>query len=87
MITLPKKVLAGLLVCSVFLLPVQPADAAAVKFKNCTQLNKTYAGGVALNASVKNKGGKTKYKPTVAANIYNTHKGLDRDKDGIACER
>ncbi|WP_233191068.1 excalibur calcium-binding domain-containing protein [Sporosarcina sp. P20a] len=79
--------MAGLLVCSVFLLPVHPADAAAVKFKNCMQLNKSYAGGVAMNAIVKNKGGKTKYKPTVAASIYITHKGLNRNKDGIACER
>ncbi|PIC87438.1 hypothetical protein CSV72_03780 [Sporosarcina sp. P20a] len=51
------------------------------------QLNKSYAGGVAMNAIVKNKGGKTKYKPTVAASIYITHKGLNRNKDGIACER
>lgn len=87
MIKFTKRVLPALLACSIVLLPVQSTEAAAAKFKNCTQLNKVYAGGVAMNANVKNKGGKTKLKPTVAANIYNAHKGLDRDKDGIACER
>lgn len=87
MFTLSKKILPALLACSIVLLPVQTTEAAAAKFKNCTQLNKVYPGGVAMNASVKNKGGKTKYKPAVAPSIYNTHKGLDRDKDGIACER
>lgn len=40
-----------------------------------------------MNATVRNKGGKTKYAPTVNAAVYNNNKGLDRDKDGIACER
>ncbi|PID02506.1 calcium-binding protein [Sporosarcina sp. P2] len=87
MIKFTKRVLPALLACSMVLLPVQSTEAAAAKFKNCTELNKTYPGGVAKNASVKNKGGKTKLKPTVAASIYNSHTKLDRDKDGIACER
>ncbi|WP_313891072.1 excalibur calcium-binding domain-containing protein [Psychrobacillus sp.] len=64
-----------------------PTDAAAQKFANCKELNKVYAGGVAKDAKVKNKGGKTKYKPTVSSEIYNLNSGKDRDKDGIACER
>ncbi|PID05885.1 MULTISPECIES: excalibur calcium-binding domain-containing protein [unclassified Sporosarcina] len=87
MIKLSKKVLPALLACSIVLLPVQSTEAAAAKFKNCTQLNKSYPGGVAMNATVKNKGGKTKLKPAIAASVYNSHKSLDRDKDGIACER
>lgn len=82
-----KKVITVALACSVILLPVQSAEGATAKFKNCTALNKAYVGGVALNASVKNKGGKTKYKPAVSASIYKAHTSLDRDKDGIACER
>jgi hypothetical protein len=65
------------------------AEAASkVKmYKNCTALNKDYPGGVARSASVKNKGGKTKYKPYVSKALYDANKRLDRDKDFIACER
>jgi hypothetical protein len=56
-------------------------------YKNCTELNKVYKGGVAKNAKIRNKGGKTKYKPTVSLKVYNLNKSRDRDKDGIACER
>lgn len=62
-------------------------DAAAKKFSNCTELNKVYKGGVAKDTKVTNKGGKTKYKPTVSAEVYKLNSSKDRDKDGIACER
>lgn len=64
-----------------------PTNAAVSKFKNCTELNKVYKGGVTKDAKVKNKGGKTKYAPTVSAEIYKANAGKDRDNDGIACER
>ncbi|GKV65969.1 MULTISPECIES: excalibur calcium-binding domain-containing protein [Sporosarcina] len=67
--------------------PIQSTEAATAKYKNCTELNKAYPGGVAMNAKVRNKGGKTKYKPTVSPSLYNLHIKMDRDKDGIACER
>ncbi|MBM7651289.1 excalibur calcium-binding domain-containing protein [Neobacillus cucumis] len=63
------------------------ADAAAKKFKNCTELNNSYKGGVARSSSVKNKGGKTKYKPYVSQALYDANSSLDRDKDFIACEK
>lgn len=63
------------------------ADAAAKVYKNCTELNKVYKGGVAKSSTTKNKGGKTKYKPFVSKALYDANKGKDRDKDGIACER
>jgi len=64
------------------------ASATKAKaYKNCTELNKDYKGGVAQSSSVKNKGGKTKYKPYVSKEIYNLNKKLDRDKDLIACEK
>ncbi|MFN2744795.1 MULTISPECIES: excalibur calcium-binding domain-containing protein [Bacillus] len=56
-------------------------------YKNCKALNKAYKGGVARAKSVKNKGGKTKYKPYVSKALYDANKRLDRDKDKIACER
>jgi len=63
------------------------AEAKAKVFKNCTELNKTYKGGVAKSASIRNKGGKTRYKPHVSKAIYEANRSKDRDKDGIACER
>lgn len=62
-------------------------EAAAKKYKNCTELNKDYKGGVAKDAKVKNKGGKTKHAPFVSAELYKANSSKDRDKDGIACER
>lgn len=71
------------------------ATAATIptqKFKNCAAVNKVYEGGVAKNKKVTNKNSKgvpqkSKYAPFVSKKIYNLNKGLDRDKDGIACER
>jgi hypothetical protein len=77
--------IAGLLVT----MGTVPAEAAPKPraYKNCTELNKVYKGGVAKNAKVRNKGGKTKYTPTVSAKVYQLNTKSDRDKDGIACER
>ncbi|AOH56436.1 hypothetical protein ABE28_018875 [Peribacillus muralis] len=68
------------------------SDTAGAKtkvktYKNCTELNKDYKGGVARTSSVKNKGGKTKYKPHVSKELYDANKKSDRDKDWIACEK
>ncbi|NGZ75671.1 excalibur calcium-binding domain-containing protein [Saccharibacillus alkalitolerans] len=65
----------------------QTARAEAKKYKNCTELNKDYKGGVAKSAGIKNKGGKTKYKPFVSAELYEANKKKDRDHDFIACEK
>ena len=62
------------------------AQAAAKVFKNCTELNKVYPGGVALPGAV-NSGGATKKEPKYDKALYNANKKSDRDKDGIACEK
>ena len=64
----------------------QSTYAAAKKFKNCTELNKVYPGGVAKPGAV-NKGGATKKEPTIDAALYKANIKSDRDKDGIACEK
>lgn len=68
---------------------VSDASAAsqAKKFRNCSELNRVYKGGVAQAPGVKNKGGKTKYAPFVSKALYDANKKLDRDKDRIACEK
>jgi hypothetical protein len=68
------------------LLSTTPAQAAAKVFKNCTELNKMYPGGVALPDAV-NAGGTTKLTPKYDKALYTANKKSDRDKDGIACEK
>ena len=69
-----------------FSLSGNSANAAAKVFKNCTELNKVYPGGVALPGAV-NVGGATKLTPKFDKKIYEANKKSDRDKDGIACEK
>lgn len=61
-------------------------NAAAKKFKNCTELNKVYPGGVALPSAI-NAGGATKKEPKYDKALYKANKKSDRDGDGIACEK
>ena len=66
---------------------VMPLSHGAVKvFKNCTELNKIYPGGVALPGAI-NSGGTTKKEPKYNKALYIANKKSDRDKDGIACEK
>ena len=79
-----KKAQIAAIVIVLSLLPTYSASAKT--FKNCTELNKTYPGGVALPGAV-NQGGVTKLTPTYNKKIYVANKKSDRDKDGIACEK
>jgi hypothetical protein len=60
--------------------------AEAKTFKNCTELNKVYRGGVALPGAT-NTGGTTRYQPKFNKALYLANKKSDRDNDGIACEK
>jgi hypothetical protein len=62
------------------------SQAAAKVFKNCTELNKVYPGGVALPGAI-NAGGATKKEPKYDKALYIANKKSDGDKDGIACEK
>ena len=64
-----------------------PAEAAS-SFRNCATLNATYPNGVGRAGAVD----KTKGTPVTAflkdTKLYQSlPKTLDRDKDGIACEK
>ena len=69
-----------------FLGQFSTANAAARVFKNFTELNKVYPGGVALPGAI-NSGGETKLTPKYDKALYLANKKSDRDKDGIACEK
>lgn len=71
------------------------AEAAPKTYANCTAVNKVYSGGIAKKSVTRNKvtsAGKTTYralKGTVKKDdaLYAANKKMDRDADGIACEK
>ncbi|NII41924.1 hypothetical protein E9228_002582 [Curtobacterium flaccumfaciens] len=71
------------------------ASAAPRVFANCTAVHQVYSGGIAKKSVTQNKvtsGGKTSYralKGTVKKDdaLYRANKKMDRDADGIACEK
>jgi hypothetical protein len=87
--------LVAVVIASTVALMVASARAATdtipVRWKNCTNVNKRYPHGVGkLRARDKTSGTPVTnfYRSTrlyLVAMSYN--KGLDRDKDGIACEK
>jgi hypothetical protein len=81
-----KKFIAVVICVGISVSSVSTANAAAKKFKNCTELNKIYLGGVALPGAV-NAGGVTKKVPKYDKALYAANKKSDRDGDGIACEK
>ncbi len=81
-----KRVLVASICLGLFIAFPSHSNAAAKKFKNCTELNKVYPGGVALLGAV-NAGGATKQTPIYDKKLYEANKKSDRDKDGIACEK
>lgn len=68
--------------------PANPTNTAnPIQFKNCAALNKIYPGGVAKSSNSRNKGGKIRLGQFINSRIYELNKGLDRDRDGLACEK
>ena len=85
-----KALFISLLLVTGFMGSVQVEAATKVTlktYKNCTEINKIYPGGIARATTVKNKGGITKYKPYANQKLYDLNKKSDRDKDLIACEK
>ncbi|SBT54544.1 excalibur calcium-binding domain-containing protein [Micromonospora narathiwatensis] len=68
---------------------VGPAEAAAKQYKNCTELRKVYKHGVGKKGAKDKVRGTTKPVTNFTVNnaVYAKNTRLDRDKDGIACEK
>lgn len=85
--------LAGLLVTAAAAgVLVAPAAEAAVSYRNCTELQKTYPHGVGrAGASDRVSSGTpvTTWRRDTAAydRAIRANAGLDRDKDKVACEK
>ncbi|PKQ31464.1 MAG: calcium-binding protein [Actinobacteria bacterium HGW-Actinobacteria-2] len=66
-------------------------QALKYKFKNCTALNKVYANGVGKKNAKDHTSGTPVtsflHSDSLYKKIIKYRKSLDRDKDGIACER
>ncbi|GAA0802730.1 DUF732 domain-containing protein [Spirilliplanes yamanashiensis] len=83
----PARFLAALaaLVIAATLLPAGPAEAAARRYASCAALQKTYANGVAT--SKRAAAAPAIHPPKVSASLYAANRTLDRDRDGVVCER
>jgi len=82
--------LAVLVSLSVGAATASSADAATVKkYPNCAALNKVYKHGVARKGAKDKVRGSTKPVTNFTVNtaVYNANKSMDRDKDGVACEK
>lgn len=60
---------------------------AATKYASCSALNKRFSGGLRKSSATKNKGATLKITPFTSAIGYSKNSHLDRDRDGIACEK
>jgi Excalibur calcium-binding domain len=60
---------------------------AATSYANCTALHRAHRYGVAKSTAAANEQvNSNHYRPFVSKPLYNANSGLDRDKDGTACE-
>jgi hypothetical protein len=70
--------------------PAGAVYAPVKSFANCTAMHQVYAyrGGVRKPGAVDHRSsGYARYTPYVGLARYRLNKGLDRDKDGVACEQ
>lgn len=83
-----KKVIVSLLVAGLSVAGVTTSNSTQT-FANCTELNKAHKFGVGLEGAQNMVKGKPKTsKHLVDVALYEANKKkLDRDKDGIACEK
>ncbi|MGL4742847.1 MAG: excalibur calcium-binding domain-containing protein [Dermatophilaceae bacterium] len=71
--------------------PATTASAVPAQWKNCTAVNKKYPHGVGKKTARDRTSGRPVATFTRSdaryAEAMRANKGLDRDKDGIACEK
>lgn len=63
------------------------ADAGVKRFKNCTAVHKTYKHGIAKSSRAARTANGLHGKPKISLALYNANKKMDRDRDGVACEK
>jgi hypothetical protein len=84
-------VIAGALLAVPVVGVASPADAVVHRWKNCTIVNQRLPHGVGLNRAHDKTSGvpvtNFRHDSTMYRKAMNANRGLDRDKDGIACEK
>jgi predicted lipoprotein with Yx(FWY)xxD motif len=92
-VTLTSRTLTALALTGAVVLGSAAPAFAAVSYKNCTELHKSYPHGIGRSNATDHvaNGGKpvtTWKKDTKGFNAAMAkNKGLDGDKDGVACEK
>jgi len=64
-----------------------PAAPAAASFSNCTEMHGQYPHGVGKPGAVDSTSGTPVTDFVQSQELYDANSGLDRDGDGIACEK
>lgn len=93
-----KRVGVGILTALALAVPVSAAvaptaDAASYSFSNCKKLNAKYKHGVGKKHARDKVRGSTapvtnfKKSTTIYKKVIAKNRGLDRDHDGVACEK
>jgi|1185.fasta_scaffold365138_2 hypothetical protein len=82
---------AALTLTSLLGTAVSAEAAVPAKYKNCTNLHKTFPHGVGRSKATDHTSGRrvTTFKHSTAEynKAFKANRGLDRDRDGIACEK
>lgn len=68
-------------------IPVKSTKKLIGKYRNCSQLNRVYSGGISKSLNPKNKGKTLTRAPFPSSQGYLRNISLDFDRDGIACEK
>ena len=84
-------VIATALVGVPLVVTASPADAVTARWKNCTVVNQRLHHGVGLRTAHDKTSGvpvtNFRHDSVMYRQAMNANRGLDRDKDGIACEK
>jgi hypothetical protein len=84
-----RRAAGGAIVVAVVFAAIAAANASSARFANCSALNKRYPHGVgrygAHDHTASGRDPVTNFKRSNV--LYAANRGLDRDKDGIACEK
>jgi hypothetical protein len=71
----------------IVVLALSPIAEARRPFRNCTAVAAKLAHGIAKSAKTARSADGLTGTPFISAKLYALEKGLDRDHDGVACER
>jgi Excalibur calcium-binding domain len=67
--------------------PATSAPQASSAFRNCTAMHRVYPHGVGRFGARDHTSGTPVTNFKRSNRLYRANRGLDRDKDGIACEK